>query len=52
MRDRLQTLHKQCPFGDFKYVLLDEADYIPEWSTILRGLMEQYVKLVDFLVNM
>lgn len=40
------------PFGDFKIVLLDEADYLtPNAQAILRGVMEQYHSTARFILT-
>ena len=43
IRDRITNFVSTMPFGEFKYVLLDEADYItPNGQAALRGMMEMY----------
>jgi replication factor C small subunit len=40
------------PFGDLKYVLLDEADYItPNGQAALRGVMEMYHTSCRFILT-
>jgi len=40
------------PFGSFKVVLLDEADYLsPNAQAILRGLMETYADTARFILT-
>jgi DNA polymerase III delta prime subunit len=40
------------PWGDFKVILLDEADHIsPEGQAALRGVMEQYHASVRFILT-
>ena len=40
------------PFGDIKYVLLDEADYItPNGQAALRGVMEMYHTSCRFILT-
>ena len=40
------------PFGDFKVVLLDEADYLsPSAQAVLRGLMEKYAQTARFILT-
>ena len=40
------------PFGDFKVVLLDEADYIsPNGQAALRGVMETYASTARFILT-
>jgi replication factor C small subunit len=41
IRDKITGFVQTMPFGDFKVVLLDEADYIsPNGQAALRGVME------------
>ena len=52
MRDKITNFAQTMPFGDFKYVLLDEADYItPNGQAILRGLMESFASTCRFLLT-
>ena len=40
------------PFGEFKVVLLDEADYLsPSAQAVLRGLMEKYASTARFILT-
>jgi DNA polymerase III delta prime subunit len=40
------------PWGDYKVILLDEADYISaEGQAALRGVMEQYHQSVRFILT-
>ena len=40
------------PFGDFKVVLLDEADYLsPNAQAALRGVMEEYHTTARFILT-
>ena len=46
IRDRITNFVSTMLFGEFKYVLLDEADYItPNGQAALRGMMEMYPQL-------
>jgi DNA polymerase III delta prime subunit len=42
--DKIVNFVQMIPFGDFKVVLLDEADYYESESAqaALRGVMEEY----------
>lgn len=43
VRDKIVNFVQTYPFGDFKIVLLDEADYLsPNAQAALRGVMEEY----------
>ena len=43
IRSKITNFSSTMPFGDMKYVLLDEADYItPTGQAALRGVMETY----------
>ena len=52
MREKITNFAQTMPFGDFKYVLLDEADYITQnGQAILRGLMESFASTCRFLLT-
>ena len=52
IRDRITNFASSMPFGDFKYVLLDEADYLSASAqAALRGVMEQYSNTCRFLLT-
>lgn len=43
VREKITNFVQTYPFGDFKIVLLDEADYLsPNAQAALRGVMEEY----------
>jgi replication factor C small subunit len=43
VRDKITNFVQMIPFGPFKVVLLDEADYLsPNAQAALRGVMEEY----------
>jgi replication factor C small subunit len=51
--DRLISFCQTMPFGDFKVVLIDEADYMNPNSVqpALRNLMEDYSETVRFILT-
>ena len=52
IRDRITGFVQMIPFGDFKVVLLDEADYLtPNAQAILRGVMEEYHTTARFILT-
>jgi len=52
IRDRITNFVQTMPFGAFKVVLLDEADYItPNGQAALRGVMETYHASARFILT-
>lgn len=52
VRDRITNFVKMIPFGKFKIVLLDEADYLtPDAQASLRGVMEEYHHIARFILT-
>lgn len=52
IRNRIESFVQMIPFGDFKVVLLDEADYLsPSAQAVLRGIMEQYADHARFVMT-
>ena len=52
VRDRITNFVKMIPFGDFKVVLLDEADYLSvNAQAALRGVMEEYHHIARFIMT-
>ena len=52
IRDKITGFVQTMPFGDFKVVLLDEADYIsPNGQAALRGVMETYASSSRFILT-
>jgi len=52
IRNKITNFASTMPFGDIKYVLLDEADYItPNGQAALRGVMEMYHTSCRFLLT-
>ena len=53
MRTKINGFASSLPFsGDFKYVLLDDADYLsPNAQAILRNMMETYASTCRFILT-
>ena len=52
VRVKIQTFVETMPWGDFKVVLLDEADYLsPNAQAALRGVMETYAHTARFILT-
>jgi DNA polymerase III delta prime subunit len=52
IRTKITNFSSALPFGDYKYVLLDEADYItPNGQAALRGVMETYHTSCRFILT-
>jgi len=52
VRDKITNFVQMIPFGPFKVVLLDEADYMTiNAQAILRGLMESYSNTARFILT-
>ena len=52
IRDKITNFSQTMPFGEFKYIILDEADYIsPNGQAALRGVMEAYASTCRFLLT-
>jgi replication factor C small subunit len=52
IRDKITGFVSTMPFGPFKIVLLDEADYIsPNGQAALRGVMETYHASARFILT-
>ncbi len=52
VRDKITRFVETMPFGQFKVVLLDEADYIsPNGQAALRGVMEMYHASARFILT-
>jgi len=52
IRDKITNFVSTMPFGVFKVVLLDEADYIsPNGQAALRGVMETYHASARFILT-
>jgi DNA polymerase III delta prime subunit len=52
VRNNITSFVSTMPFGDFKIVLLDEADYLsPNAQAALRGVMEEYAQTARFILT-
>jgi replication factor C small subunit len=52
VRDKIINFVSTMPFGSFKIVLLDEADYLsPNAQAALRGVMETYHESARFILT-
>lgn len=52
IRERIESFVQTMPFGKFKVVLLDEADYLSQPAqAVLRGLIEQYANAARFMLT-
>ena len=52
VRDKITNFVMMIPFGPFKVVLLDEADYLsPNAQAALRGVMEEYHNTARFILT-
>lgn len=52
VRDKIINFVQMIPFGPYKVVLLDEADYLtPAAQAILRGVMETYSSTSRFILT-
>lgn len=52
MRDKIMNFVRTYAFGDFKVVLLDEADYLTHNSqAVMRNMMEEYADEARFILT-
>lgn len=52
IRNKIEGFISTMPFGEFKVVLLDEADYLsPNAQAVLRGLMMDYAATARFILT-
>lgn len=52
VKDKVNVFAQTMPFGKFKIILLDEADYTtPEFQAALRNDMEAYADTVRFILT-
>ena len=52
IREKITNFCQSMPWGNFKIVLLDEADYLSHNAqAALRGVMEQYAAVIRFILT-
>ena len=52
IKDTIVSFVQTMPFGEFKIVLLDEAEYMsPNAQAVLRGVMENYAETARFIMT-
>lgn len=52
VRKKITNFGQTMPYGNFKVILLDEADYLtPAGQAALRGVMEQYASVLRFIIT-
>lgn len=52
IRDKINNFASTMPLGDFKYVILDEIDYMTKnGQAALRGVMEKYHEFTRFILT-
>ena len=52
LKTKIEGFVQTMPYGDFKVVLMDEADYLsPNAQALMRGLMETYQSNARFILT-
>ena len=52
LRDKVSNFCKSMAFGDYRVIILDEADYLsPTAQGVLRGMLEQYSQVAKFILT-
>ena len=52
LRDKVSNFCKSMAFGDYRVIILDEADYLsPTAQGVLRGMLEQYSQVARFILT-
>jgi replication factor C small subunit len=52
LRDKVSNFCRSMAFGDFRVIILDEADYLsPNAQGVLRGMLEQYASVARFILT-
>lgn len=52
LREKVGNFCRSMSFGDFRVIILDEADYLsPNAQGVLRGMLEQYSNVARFILT-
>ena len=52
LREKVSNFCRSMAFGDFRVIILDEADYLsPNAQAVLRGMLEQYSNVAKFILT-
>lgn len=52
LREKVTNFCRSMPFGDFRIIILDEADYLsPNAQGVLRGMLEQFAHVARFILT-
>lgn len=52
LREKVGNFCRSMSFGDFRVIILDEADYLsPNAQAVLRGMLEQYSNVAKFILT-
>jgi len=52
LRDKITMYCQSMSFGDYRVIILDEADYLsPSAQAIMRGMLEQYNNVARFILT-
>lgn len=52
LREKVSNFCRSMAFGDFRVIVLDEADYLsPNAQGVLRGMLEQYSNVARFILT-
>jgi DNA polymerase III delta prime subunit len=52
LREKVGNFCRSMAFGDFRVIILDEADYLsPNAQGVLRGMLEQYSNVARFILT-
>jgi len=52
LRDKVTNFCRSMPFGDFRVIILDEADYLsPNAQAVLRGMLDKYSNVAKFILT-